>query len=145
MISQWQAMVRCWDDKTMFCQNFLLHIYFFTFLIFKRFQNPILLLQFHLQSKILKRDNNTLLQFIFKAVESNGMKIWQNIFSLYGLGLNRTGHMSFLTGQDQTPKFAGQVRPGQTVSGLIFLTFNLTRMGYQFSYDKIPGHKFGVK
>ena len=42
------------------------------------------------------------------------------------LGFNRTGDMSFLT-------------------GLIFLSFYLTCMGYQFSYDKVPGHKFGVK
>jgi hypothetical protein len=28
---------------------------------------------------------------------------------------------------------------------LIFLTFYQTSMGYQFSYDKVPGHKFDVK
>jgi hypothetical protein len=38
-----------------------------------------------------------------------------------GLGLNRIGHMSFLTEQDRTPKFAGQVLPDQTESGLTFL------------------------
>ena len=53
--------------------------------------------------------------------------------------------MSFLTGQDRTLKFAGQVLPDRTESGLIFLTFYLTSMGYQFSYYKVPGHKFGVK
>jgi hypothetical protein len=53
--------------------------------------------------------------------------------------------MSFLTGQDWTAKFAGQVQPDWTESGLIFLTFYLTSMGYQFSYDEVPGHKFGVK
>ena len=37
------------------------------------------------------------------------------------IGLDRTGHMSFLTGQDRTPKFAGQVLPDRTKSGLIFL------------------------
>ena len=37
------------------------------------------------------------------------------------VGLDRTGHMSFLTGQDRTPKFAGQVLPDRTESGLIFL------------------------
>jgi hypothetical protein len=37
------------------------------------------------------------------------------------LGLNWTGHMSFLTGQDQTPKFAGQVLADRTKSGLVFL------------------------
>ena len=36
------------------------------------------------------------------------------------LGLNRTGHMSFLTRQDWTPKFAGQVLPDQSKSGLYF-------------------------
>ena len=37
------------------------------------------------------------------------------------IGLDWTGHMSFLTGQDRTPKFAGQVLPDWTESGLIFL------------------------
>ena len=41
------------------------------------------------------------------------------------VGLNWTGHMSFLTGQDRTPKFARQVLLYQTESGLIFLTFYL--------------------
>ena len=36
------------------------------------------------------------------------------------LGLNRTGNMSFLTRQDWTPKFARQILPDQTESGLIF-------------------------
>ena len=36
------------------------------------------------------------------------------------LGLDRTGHMSFLTRQDRTPKFAGQVLPDRTKLGLIF-------------------------
>ena len=35
------------------------------------------------------------------------------------LGLDRTGHMSFLTGPDRTPKFAGQVLPDRTESGLL--------------------------
>jgi hypothetical protein len=39
--------------------------------------------------------------------------------------------MSFMTGQDRTPKFAGQVLPDRTESGLIFLT----SLGYQLSYD----------
>ena len=39
------------------------------------------------------------------------------------LGLNRTGHMSFLTGQDRTPKFAKQVIPDLTKSGLLILYF----------------------
>ena len=37
------------------------------------------------------------------------------------LGLDRTGHISFLTGQNWTPKFTGQVLPDRTESGLIFL------------------------
>ena len=53
--------------------------------------------------------------------------------------------MSFLTGQDWTPKFAGEVLPNRTKSGLIFLNIlNLPSMGYQFSSDKVPGHKYGV-
>ena len=38
----------------------------------------------------------------------------------YNLELNRTEHMSFLTGQDRTPQFAGQVLPDQTEYGLLF-------------------------
>ena len=40
----------------------------------------------------------------------------------FKLGLDRTGHMSLLTGQDWTPKFAGQVLPDWNESGLMFLT-----------------------
>ena len=36
------------------------------------------------------------------------------------VGLNRTGHMSFLPKQDRTLKFAGQVLPDWTKSGLTF-------------------------
>ena len=43
------------------------------------------------------------------------------------LGLDRTGHMSFLTGQDRTPKFAGQVLPDWTESGLTFLNILPTK------------------
>ena len=35
------------------------------------------------------------------------------------LGLDRTGHMSFLTGQGRTPKFARQVLPDRTESRLV--------------------------
>ena len=45
------------------------------------------------------------------------------------IGLDRTGHMSFLTGQDRTPKFAGQVLPDRTKSGLIFLNILPTKYG----------------
>ena len=37
------------------------------------------------------------------------------------VGLDQTWHMSFMTGQDRTPEFAGQVLPDRTESGLIFL------------------------
>ena len=57
------------------------------------------------------------------------------------LGLNRTGHMSFLTGQDRTPKFAGQVLPDWTESGLIFLNILPTK----FRLSILIRHKFGVK
>ena len=40
---------------------------------------------------------------------------------LFHVGVNRTGHMSYLTGQERTPKFARQVLPDWTKSGLIFL------------------------
>ena len=53
------------------------------------------------------------------------------------LGLDRTGHMSFLTEQDRMPNFA---RLDWTESGLISLKFLPTK--YK---DKVPGHKFGVK
>ena len=45
----------------------------------------------------------------------------QSTLVMLRLGLDRTGHMSFLTGQDRTPKFAGQVLPDRTESGLLFL------------------------
>ena len=59
--------------------------------------------------------------------------------------LNRTGHMSFLTRQDRTPKFAGQVLPDRSESGPIF--FNILPNKYWLSIliDKVPGHKFGIK
>ena len=41
-------------------------------------------------------------------------------------GLDRTGHMSFLTEQDRTPKFAGQVLLDQTKSGLIYIFKHFT-------------------
>ena len=45
------------------------------------------------------------------------------------VGLDRTGHMIFLTGQDRTPKFAGQVLPDRTESGLIFLNILPNKYG----------------
>ena len=45
------------------------------------------------------------------------------------LGLNRTGLMGFLNGQDRTTKFARQVLPDRTESGLIFLNILPTKYG----------------
>ena len=50
------------------------------------------------------------------------------------VGIKWTGHMSFLTGQDRTPKFAGQHLPDRTISGLTFLNILLhknTRRNYE--------------
>ena len=44
------------------------------------------------------------------------LKKWISLF--LELELNRTGHMSFLIGQDRTPKFVGQVLPDRTKSRL---------------------------
>ena len=49
------------------------------------------------------------------------------------VGLIRTGHMSFLTRKEQTPKFARLQN---------FYTFYKPSTAYQ---DKVPGHKFGVE
>ena len=50
------------------------------------------------------------------------------------LWLNWNGHMSFLTGQDWTPIFAGQVLPARTKSGLIFINILHTNCpSYRFS------------
>ena len=54
------------------------------------------------------------------------------------VGLHWTGHMSFLTGQDLTPKFARQVQPDRTESELIFPNI-LPAIKY------FPRHKFGAK
>ena len=45
----------------------------------------------------------------------------------HNLGLNRTGHMSFLTGQNRTPKFAKQDLPDWTESRVIFLNILPTK------------------
>ena len=49
--------------------------------------------------------------------------------SINVVGIDRTGHMSFLTGQDQTPKFAGQVLPDRTESGQISSNILPTKYG----------------
>ena len=56
------------------------------------------------------------------ACKANSECAWWVLIRLLliTVGLNRTGHMSFFTGQDRTPKFAGQVLPDRTKSGLIF-------------------------
>ena len=54
----------------------------------------------------------------FKAIETGVILL---------KGLKRTGHMSFLTGQDRTPKFPGQVLLDQTKSGLPFLNILHTK------------------
>jgi hypothetical protein len=53
------------------------------------------------------------------------------------VGLDRNGHMNFLTGQDRTPKFAGQVLPDRTESGLILLNILPTkyRLSILIRYD----------
>ena len=45
--------------------------------------------------------------------------------------------MSFLTGQDRTPKFAGQVLPDRTKSGLIFYIPN-NRISFKFFLNLKP-------
>ena len=47
----------------------------------------------------------------------------ENSHSFFNVGLDRTGPMSFLTGQDRTPKFAGQVLPDRTDPLLICTDF----------------------
>ena len=40
---------------------------------------------------------------------------------IYKLGLDRTWHMSLMSGQDRASNFAGRVLPDRTESELIFL------------------------
>ena len=49
------------------------------------------------------------------------VQIVDRMFLYIVIGLDWTGLMSFLTGQDLTPKFAGQVLPDRIVSELILL------------------------
>ena len=47
--------------------------------------------------------------------------------------------MSFLTGQDWTPKFAGQVLPDRSESGIIFFAFyqrNKQQQNYEQKFEK---------
>ena len=43
--------------------------------------------------------------------------IWVTLLRFLLEGLDRTEHMSFLSGQNRTPKFAGPVLPDRTKSG----------------------------
>ena len=63
------------------------------------------------------------------------------------IGLDRTGHMSFPTGPDRIGHPNLPDRSCQTGLNpeIYFLIFYLTIMGYPFSYDKVHGHKFGLK
>ena len=59
-----------------------------------------------------------------QLLKTTGMYLKQTLeVHITNVGLNRTGHMSVLTRQDWTPKFAGQVLPNRTESGLIFQHF----------------------
>ena len=51
------------------------------------------------------------------------------------VGLDRTGNMSFLTGQDRTPKFAGHVLPDRTKSRLTFLNILLKALILHTMHD----------
>ena len=62
--------------------------------------------------------------------------IWYVLKYLIKVGLDRTEHMSFLTGQDRTTKFAGQVLQDQTESGLQFLK-HFTCLAGDISSNKI--------
>jgi hypothetical protein len=66
--------------------------------------------------------HNSNMKFNGLSTDDNEAKIWignqgrnQDV-NLAKLRLNRTWHMGFLTGQDRTPKFAGQVLPDRTES-----------------------------
>ena len=56
------------------------------------------------------------------------LQVTNSSMSWLVVGLKWTGHMSFFTGQDQTPKFAKQVLPDRTDSGVY-----LPSMVYKFS------------
>ena len=62
-----------------------------------------------------------------------GLKIGLNWTGIWVSQPDRTGHPNLPDSSCQTE------------SRLIFLKFYLTIIGYLFSYDKVPGHKFGVK
>ena len=72
------------------------------------------------------------------------IQYWLIIRALTHLGLDRTGHMSLLTEQDRTPKFARQVLPDRTESGLLFLKHFTCQAG-DHKISKFPGHMIGVK
>ena len=91
------------------------------------------------------------------------LKIWslgRSVLDEVVLGQSRNKSIISRAQPDWTYEFPDQTGPDtqicrtgpagpdwiQTESGLKFLTFYLTTsMGYQLSYDKVLGHKFGVK
>ena len=80
---------------------------------------------FAMHALLDKKENFIVLLWYCKVI------VYKSCAELFLLGLDRTGHMSFLTGQVRTPKFAGQVLPDQTVSGLIF--WNILPTKYKLS------------
>ena len=66
-----------------------------------------------------------------KRLNLNFLFLTEETQYIYIVGLDRTGHMSFLTGQDRTSKFAGQVLPDRTESGLILLNILLHKKNYE--------------
>ena len=69
-----------------------------------------------------KENNDVIVKWVYVTGKSlSEAIIFASTNPQYDVGLDRTGHLSFLTGQDRTPKFAGQVLPDRTESRLIFL------------------------
>ena len=58
---------------------------------------------FAMHALLDKKENFIVLLWYCKVI------VYKSCAELFLLGLDRTGHMSFLTGQDRTPKFARQV------------------------------------
>ena len=74
-----------------------------------------------------------------------GPKIQRKVLRISALvGLDRTEHMSFPTGQDRTPKFAGRVLPDRTKFGPTFFP-STYQMQVINSIKEVTGHEFGVK
>ena len=71
----------------------------------------------------LESKNNVKFSSLLQAV----IIITREWLYTFVVGLDRTGHMSFMTGQDRTPKFAGRILPDRTKSGLTFLNTLYTK------------------